>query len=153
MRIPTHSRLTLCLLAAFAFSSAWAAEHAGPAEAETMVKKGVAALKSGSKDKTYADITGQQSAYIDRDLYLVVYQLDGTVLAHGANPKMVGHNLIDMKDVDGKAFVRERMELGKTKATFWQQYKFTNPLSKKIEQKKAYCERVDDTVLCGGVYS
>ena len=36
-------------------------------------------------------------------------------LAHGANEKQVGKDPIDLKDVDGKAFVRERVELGKSK--------------------------------------
>ena len=48
---------------------------------------------------------------------------------------MVGKDLIDLKDVDGKEFVRERVALGKSKPSFWQDYKFTNPVSKKIEPK------------------
>ena len=82
----------------------------------------------------------------------MVYQLHGKVLAHGANEKMVGKMLIDLKDVDGKEFVRERVELGKAKASFWQDYKFNNPVTKKVEPKSMYCERIDDAVLCGGVY-
>jgi signal transduction histidine kinase len=65
---------------------------------------------------------------------------------------MIGKNLIDLKDVDGKAFVKERVEMGKAKSSFWQDYKFTNPLNKKIEPKSMYCERLDDTVVCGGIY-
>ena len=78
--------------------------------------------------------------------------LDGVVRAHGANEKMIGKNLIALKDVDGKAFVQERVDLGKTKGTFWQDYKFTNPVSKKIEPKVMYCEKLGDTAVCGGVY-
>ena len=55
----------------------------------------------------------------DRDLYLVVYGFDGKVWAHGFNEKMVGKVLIDLKDIDGKEFVRERTELAKTKSSFW----------------------------------
>ena len=116
------------------------------------VKKGVAYLKANGKDKAYAEISNKQGAFVDRDLYLVVYGLDGTVRAHGANEKMVGKNLIDMKDVDGKPYVKERMELAAVKPSFWQEYKFTYPVSKKIEPKQMYCEKVDDSVLCGGIY-
>ena len=59
---------------------------------------------------------------------------------------MVGKNLIDLKDVDGKAFVKERVDLAQSKGTFWQDYKFTNPVSKKIEPKQMYCEKLDDAV-------
>jgi cytochrome c len=121
-------------------------------EAKVMVKKGVAFIKANGKDKGYAEIMNKQGRFTDRDLYLVVYRLDGMMLAHGANEKMVGKNLIDLKDVDGKEFVRERMELAKSKPSFWQDYKFTNPVSKKVEPKSMYCERLEDTVVCGGVY-
>jgi signal transduction histidine kinase len=129
-----------------------AAEHATAKEAEAMVKKGVAFAKANGKDKAYAEISNKQGQFVDRDLYLVVYQLDGKVLAHGANEKMIGKVLIDLKDVDGKEFVKERVELGKSKPNFWQDYKFTNPVSKKVEPKSMYCERLDETVLCGGIY-
>ena len=125
---------------------------ASTAEAKAMVKKGVAYIKANGKEKGYAEISNKQGQFNDRDLYLVVYGLDGTVHAHGANEKMVGKNLIELKDVDGKEFVKERVELAKSKGTFWQDYKFTNPTTKKIEPKSMYCEKLDDTVVCGGIY-
>jgi cytochrome c len=128
------------------------AEFATADQAQAMVKKGVAFIKASGKDKGYAEISNKQGRFIDRDLYLVVYGLDGVVRAHGANEKMVGKNLIELKDVDGKEFVRERVELGKAKPNFWQEYKFTDPMTKKVEPKSMYCERLEDTVVCGGVY-
>lgn len=131
----------------------WANEvGATKADAEAMVKKGVAAIKSEGKDKVYAEISTKKSTYVLRDLYLVVYGLDGLVLAHGANPKMVGKNLIELKDIDGKAFVKERIELAKSQNSFWQRYKFPNPETKNIEPKLMYCEKLQETVVCGGIY-
>lgn len=145
-------KLILVMSAALATGAAWAAEEVTSKEAEAMVKKGVAYIKANGKEKGYAEITSKQSQFTDRDLYLVVYRLDGTPLAHGANEKMVGKNLIDLKDVDGKEFVRERVEMAKAKSSFWQDYKFTNPVSRKVEAKTMYCERLDDTAVCGGIY-
>ncbi|WP_339941335.1 cache domain-containing protein [Undibacterium luofuense] len=126
--------------------------RATKSDAEAMVKKGVSALKSGDKEKVYSDISAKNGPYTTRDLYLVVYRMDGTVLAHGANTKMVGKNLIDLKDIDGKAFVKERIELAAKNASFWQRYKFVNPETKKIEPKQMYCERLEETIVCGGIY-
>ena len=143
------------LLAASAFtgSAALAADgDATAAEATAMVKKGVTFLKSSGNEKGYAEISQKGGQFTDRDLYLVVYGLDGTVRAHGANEKMVGKNLIELKDIDGKAFVKERVDLAQSKGKFWQDYKFTNPVSKKIEPKSMYCEKHDDSVVCGGIY-
>jgi cytochrome c len=122
------------------------------AEAEAMVKKGIAYIKANGAEKSYEEISRKGSSFSDRDLYLVVYGLDGFVHAHGANPKMIGKNLIDIKDVDGKAFVKERVELAKAKGSFWQEYKFVNPETKQIEPKIMYCERLDQTAVCGGIY-
>ncbi len=125
---------------------------ATPEQATAMVKKGLAFIKANGADKGYAEITSKTSQFKFEDLYLVVYGLDGTVHAHGANEKMVGRNLIDLKDVDGKPFVKERVELGKANVSFWQDYKFTNPQNKKVEPKVMYCERLEQTVVCGGIY-
>nr|WP_236599583.1 cache domain-containing protein [Ramlibacter alkalitolerans] len=142
------------LAAALGMGAAWATEDAANAkEAEAMVKKGVAYIKANGKDKGFAEITRRDSKeFHDRDLYLAAHKLDGTCVAHGTNEKMVGKNFIDMKDIDGKEYIKERVELGKTKATFYTDYKFVNPVSKKIEPKTAYCERLDDYVVCGGIY-
>jgi signal transduction histidine kinase len=125
---------------------------ATPKEAEAMVKKGIVYLKANGKDKAFAEFTSKQGQFSDRDLYLTATRLDGTVMAHGANERMLGKVLIDLKDVDGKEFVREMVETAKAKSGYWIEYKFTNPVSRKVEPKAMYCERFDDLAVCGGVY-
>jgi cytochrome c len=145
--------LPIAIALSLAGSLAHAADGgATPEQATAMVKKGIAFIKASGNDKGYAEITSKTSQFKHQDLYLVVYGLDGTVHAHGANEKMVGRNLIELKDVDGKPFVKERVEMAKANASFWQDYKFTNPESKKIEPKTMYCERLDQSVVCGGIY-
>lgn len=140
------------LLVALASGSVFSAgEYATPKEAEAMVGKVIAAIKS-NKQKTYDEITAKDAKWIDRDLYPVVYDLTGKVLAHGQNAKQVGKDLIEFKDADGKAFVKERVELAKSKGKFWQDYKFTDPITKKVLPKQMYCEKLDDTAVCAGVY-
>ena len=146
------SALLAAALGAVSMTASAKEGNATAAEATAMVKKGVAYIKASGKDKAYAEINNKAGQFTDRDLYLVVYGLDGVVRAHGANEKMIGKNLIELKDVDGKAFVKERVELAQSKGTFWQDYKFTNPVSKKIEPKSAYCERLEDVAVCGGIY-
>lgn len=121
-------------------------------DAEKMVKRAMDALKKNGKEKTFGEITAPSKTFVDRDLYVVVYDLNGVPLAHGQNTKQVGKNLIDLKDPDGKLFVKERVDLAKAQGKFWQDYKFTDPLTKKVMPKQMYCERADDVVVCGGVY-
>jgi len=131
---------------------ALAAEWATRDEAQAMVGKAVAFIKEQGPEKAYPEISNKAGRFTDRDLYVVVYRLDGVVLAHGANEKLIGKDLSDAQDVDGKFYVQERIALAKQQPTFWQDYKFVNPTSKKVEPKQMYCERLDQTTVCGGVY-
>lgn len=122
-------------------------------EATGMVEEGVAFIKAGGKDTGWAEISSKTGQFRDRDLDPVVYGLSGIVHAHGADEKMIGHNLIDSKDGDGKRFVQERLEMGKAKPAVWRDNTFTNPVSRKVEPKSMYCEHLEDTVVCGGVHT
>jgi len=132
--------------------AAAAAERATRADAEAMVKKGVAYLKANGREKAVEAMTAPSKMFVDRDLYLVIYDLNGTAVAHGQNKGQVGKNLMALKDPDGKPFVQERVELAKSKGTFWQDYKFTDPLTKKVLPKQMFCEKEGDLIVCGGVY-
>jgi len=147
-------KVVVACVAVFLFACAALAQQNGTKdEAVALVKKAVAQYKSAGKDKTFADINDLKGPFVDRDLYVVVYDMDGNCLAHGANAKQVGKNLMELRDPDGKFFVKERVELGKTKESFWQDYKFVNPVSKQIENKSMYMEKVDGMLFGCGVYS
>lgn len=145
-------KLLLAGVIAAISATAGAAEMATKPEAEAMVRKAVAYLKANGRDKMFAEASKKDGQFVDRDLYITIYTTDGTVQAHGANARMIGKNTLEMKDVDGKAFIKERMAIAAKKAPFWQEYKFTNPVSGKIEPKAMYCIPEADLVLCGGVY-
>lgn len=131
---------------------AGAEERATKKDAEAMVKKAVAAYKADGT-KVYADFNAPSKKFVNKDFYIVAYDFTGKCVAHGQNAKQVGKDLIGMKDPDGKAFVKERVDLAKSKGSFWQEYKFTDPLTKKVLPKVMYCEKADDkAIICGGVY-
>ncbi len=143
--------LTAILLTACS-SALWSAEKGTASEAEALVKKAVAFMKANGKDKALAEFSNATGQFVKGDLYVFAYDMTGKCVAHGANAKMVGKDLIEMKDPDGKAYVQERVEIAKTKGKGWQDYKFTNPVSKKLEQKTAYIEKVDDIIIGCGAY-
>jgi signal transduction histidine kinase len=109
-------------------------------------------VKKDGKAKAFATFNDPKGPFTYRDLYIMVYDLEGRCLAHGAKKDRVGKSFIDDKDVDGKLFVRERVKLAKDQGKLWQEYKFQNPANGKIEQKVAYCELVDGAVVCCGAY-
>lgn len=141
-----------CLVVAGA-GVARAEEKPGTAsEAVAMVKKASAFIKANGRDKAFAQINNPKGPFVDRDLYVTVYDMAGTCLAHGFNPKMVGKNMIDLKDPDGKPFIKERSEQAKSKDQFWIDYRYINPTTKQIGNKSMYTEKVGDLLVSCGVY-
>jgi len=131
---------------------AFAAEHGSPDEAQAMVKKAVAYIKANGADKAYEEFTNGKS-FKDRDLYVIVYTLDGKNLAQGANPKLVGKDLIGLKDPDGFPVIQKFVEQARTKGSGWVEgYRFMNPVSQKMEKKAMYLERVGETLVGCGIY-
>ncbi|MCX6135360.1 MAG: cache domain-containing protein [Ignavibacteriales bacterium] len=122
------------------------------AEAEALVKKAIAFVKANGKDKAFAEFSDPKGKFVVGDLYVFVYDLTGKCVAHGGNQKMIGKDLIEMKDADGKSFVKERVEIAKTKGSGWQNYKWNNPTTSKIEDKTAYIEKTDDVIIGCGAY-
>jgi signal transduction histidine kinase len=129
-----------------------AGKHGTAAEAEAFVKKAVALAKAKGKEAAFTEINNPSGQFTKGDLYVFVYDMTGKCVAHGQNPKMIGKDLIDLKDADGKEFVKERVEIAKSKGSGWQDYKFTDPLTKMIEQKRAYVERHEDLIFGSGIY-
>ena len=143
----------LACIAALTFPTAvWSADQGSPAEAEAMVKRAVAYIKTNGQEKAAEEFTNGKS-FKDRDLYISYYEMSGKVLGHGANPKLVGKNLLGLKDPDGKLFIQMIVDLAKTKGKGWtDSYKFRNPLTDKVSEKVTYIERVGDTWVGVGVY-
>ncbi len=142
------------LSASLAVSGAFAAGEFGTAkEAEAMVTRAVAHIKAAGKDTAYAAFMNKSGGFIDRDLFVSVIDMEGNIKVHGTSPVIVGKNLMEMKDPAGKLFIKERVEMAKTKTKFWQDYTFFDPLTKKPLPKHSYCEKLDDTLVCTGTFA
>lgn len=125
--------------------------RATEAEAQAMVKKAVAFYKKNGKEKTVAELVKNPGPFVDRDLYVTLYNMQADALAH-INPKMVGKNMMELRDADGKYHIKERMEAAQKGTSGWQDFKFFNPVTKKIEPKRMYWEKHDDLVFACGAY-
>ncbi|CAN7255500.1 cache domain-containing protein [Pseudoduganella sp. LjRoot289] len=137
---------------AMSFGAVAADQPASRDEAVAIVKKATAFIRQNGKEKALAEFSKQQGPFVDRELYIAVLDLNGVMLAHGANPKLIGKSLLDIKDVNGKAFVREQVEVAKTKGSGWVDFEWVNPVSQKMEHRSAYLERMDDYFVLSGIY-
>jgi cytochrome c len=121
-------------------------------EAAAMVKKAVAFAKANGKEKLLAEVVNNKGQFVDRDLYISVWNSKAVVLAHGANPKLIGKDIIDLKDADGKSFMKEIVNKAASAGSGWVDYKWVNPVSKEIQAKSAYFEKMDDMIISTGYY-
>ncbi len=130
-----------------------AADSGSKEEATALVKKAIDFYKANGKDKAFAEINNRKGQFVDRDLYVVVYDTNGKCLAHGSNAKLIGQDLLGAKDVDGKEYVKERVEMMKKGTSGWQDYKFRNPATNQIEPKSMYIEKHEDLIFGCGAYN
>jgi cytochrome c len=129
-----------------------AQEKHAPAEAIALVKKAIAYLNTNGKEKAIAAFNDPSGQFVNGNLYIFAYDFNGIQLANSSNPKMVGKNLIEMKDSEGKATVKAFIEMANTKGQGWVDYKWPNPATKSIDAKSSYIEKAGDMLVAAGIY-
>lgn len=143
---------TMVALLTFACSAS-ATEYGTKDEAVAMVKRVQAMFAKDGADTTFKAVSDKSvAAFHDRDLYPFIYDMNGTCVAHGARPALIGKNLIGLKDQDGKYLIQELVEIAKGPGSGWVDYKWPNPLNNKIEDKSSYVEKMGDYLVGVGVY-
>lgn len=147
----TLFKFLLILFLGQVFSSQ-ASEKGSADEAVSMVKRATALLDKKGKDEAFKQFNDASGSFVDRDLYIAVIDAKGTMLAHGANPRIIGKSLIEMKDPDGKPFIKALIDTAQKNGSGWVEYKWPNPVSKVIESKSTYVEKFGDLTVACGIY-
>ena len=134
--------------------AAFAADNGSAADAVAMTKKAIAFLKAHGQDKAFAEFSNPANAsFHQRDLYVYVYDMKGVCLVNGANPKMAGKNLLELRDGDGKYIIKGFIDMANNPAgSGWVEYKWPNPLTKTVDAKAGYVEKFDQLIVGSGIY-
>jgi len=114
-----------------------------------MCERAAAIVQSIGTEKAFAEFMREGGAFHDRELFVVVMDPTGTVLAHGARAKYVGLNMAELTDVRGVRFV-ERM-LAMPEDGFID-YAWQNPLTNRVEQKRSWVVHRPGFVAFVGAY-
>ncbi|MES2256999.1 MAG: cache domain-containing protein [Pseudomonadota bacterium] len=128
--------------------SAWARERMTPEEAIDLAKKASAYIKKNGKDKAFLEFSKKE--YTDYDLG--VLDMEGKVLLYTENVKIVGKDVQDIRDADGKQFVKECLAILKIKPSCSVEYKWPDPFTQQMGRKFVYLERVGDLAIGSGAY-
>jgi signal transduction histidine kinase len=121
-------------------------------EAKAMVKRAVAFVKYQGKGKALAEISKARGQFDKGELYAFAYDFQGVMLAHPKDPTLIGKNLLEVPDSDGKLFRKEIVELARAGKRGWVDYKYLNPETRELEHKTTYCQAVAEVIVCAGAY-
>jgi len=121
-------------------------------EAVKMVEKAVALIVGEGAEKAFAQISTPRGPFVDRDLYVYVVDNKGVIRAHSADQSLVGKNMLDTRDMDGKAFIRDMIRQSKVKSTGWIDYKWPHPVTGQIEAQSRYYQKVGDFIVTCGIH-
>ena len=122
-------------------------------DAIAMAERGAALIKAKGKEEMMKRINAKDPDFVQGELYVDLRDVKtGIVLAHPYNPSIVGKDLTDVPDANGKKYRREIIELAAAKGKGWVDYMYKNPTSGKIEPKTTYILLVDGVVLEAGLY-
>jgi cytochrome c len=144
----TATAIALCLA-----SGAALANEPSEKDAVAMAERGAALIKSKGKDEMMKRINAKDPDFVQGSLYVDLRDVKtGIVLAHPYNPSIVGKDLTDVPDANGKKYRREIIELAAAKGKGWVDYQYKNPTTGKIEPKTTYILLVDGVVLEAGLY-
>ncbi len=129
-----------------------AAERGSTEEAKVMAIRAAAHLRRLGPEKAFADFQDKSGTFFDKDLYVFVQDYKCTFYAHGLNPKLVGRNIWDLLNPNGRYACRDIVKATKEKGAAWTDYIFINPKSKKLAEKTTYSIGVGDYIVMVGAY-
>jgi cytochrome c len=138
----TLMRLVLAALAALGLMTAALAQERGTREeARAMVDAAVEHVKKVGPEQAFKDFTDKANpAWHKKDQYVFAYNLEGLNVGHGANEKLIGKNLIEMRDPNGKFLIKELRDMA-VRGGGWVEYEWPHPQTKRIEAKASYVRR------------
>ena len=125
---------------------------AGEKEDATRLVSEASAAVAKDKAAALVDIGNKSGRYVKGEVYVFAYDLTGTMVAHPMNAKLVGKNLLEVPDADGKMFRKEIISGVSTSGTATVRYKYKNPQSGAVEDKTTFCKKAADLAICAGYY-
>jgi len=126
--------------------------RATAAQAKTMLNQAVSAVES-NREAAYAEINQLTSRFHQDDLYVFVVDLnDGRMLAHGVNARLIGKASSEILNADGKPVVTQMINILRDKSEGELDYRWRNPLTKRIENKHTLFKKVGNEMVAVGYF-
>ncbi len=132
-------------------TSAADCDLAGLEEAKALALKAADLLEKEGPQNALVKFM-EPGPFIDRDLYVFVLDMEGTVWASGAFPQGIGSNAWEARDSGGNFFVQEMIHIATVEGEGWVEYDFFNPCTGERSPKASYVKRVGPLIVGVGAY-
>ena len=129
-------------------------DHGTTDEAHDMVLRSIEFMQAHGKQSLIDEVNKrEQGRFVERDLYLLVLNLDDyKFVGHGTNAGTVNYDGRLVKDPDGKEYMREAVDLAKTRGEGWVDYKYNHPVTHDMMRKRTFVKRAGDVCVGCGAY-
>jgi cytochrome c len=152
MRWATHRIKRRAIIVLLTVAMGGLANARTAAEAQALAERALAHIRDVGRDRAFADFNRRDGGFVDGELYVFCLNEAGVAVAHGGNPKLVGHAITDLHGPGGRPLGIEINDFGLTHGHGWLEYRWPNPINKRIELKAVYVLKVDDLTVCGSGY-
>lgn len=116
---------------AIALSATFTARAETLEEAKALQDAAIAEVKAKGLEAAVKDFNAG-GKWRKGSLYIVIANFNGDMLAHSANEKIVGKNMLEAKDASGKPFVKDAIAGVKASGGAQFDMRWANPVTKQI---------------------
>jgi len=140
-------------------ASSYAIERSDARTATALITKAQTYLQKNGLEKSIVEFNRLDSPFNVKseinpngDLYLYSLDSKGYQAVHGKNPKIRNKIMLEMRDIDGVYLIAAMVKIcfSSKERKGWTKYRWPNPVTKEVEPKQGYVERVPGLDLCIG---
>lgn len=112
-----------------------------PEQAKALLDAAVGEVKAKGMDGASKEFNAG-GKWKQGQMYIVMANFEGLMLAHSANDKIPGKNMLEAKDAGGKEFVKATIAAVKSSGTSQLDIRWGNPNTKQIADAVMFAKRV-----------
>jgi signal transduction histidine kinase len=104
-----------------------------------------AGLVERDGERAFQQFAVKGSKWLNGDIYFFAYLVDGTCVFHPLTPELVGKNVLDLRDLNGKPIIQSIVDIGKkpgADASGWVFYLWENQIQLTPMWKSTYVRKV-----------
>ncbi len=125
-------------------------ERGSAGEAQALVARAIEAYDANGV-ASFADMTAPNTGFVDRDLYVFVFDPNHRLVAHGANAELIGDDATVLVDANGVPF-GNTMIVTADEDGEWVDYTWIDPLTGNEVPKSSFVVLHDGYIFGSGIY-